>query len=63
MLEADINLFSIALVFQLLLGSTCAILIARWAWREAKQYVQARGEMQKILKRLSGECRNVSTKD
>ena len=63
MLEPGTDLFSLALAFQLLLGSTCAILIGRWAWRKAKQYVQARAEMQKILKQLSGECRNVSTKD
>jgi len=55
MLETGIGLFSLALVFQLLLGSACAILIARWAWREAKRYVHARAAIQKILRQLSRE--------
>jgi hypothetical protein len=53
MLETGTDLLSLAVRLELLIGSICAVLIGRWAWREAKQYVHARAKMQKILRQLS----------
>jgi hypothetical protein len=49
--EPATNFFPFTLGLELAAGLTCAILIGRWGWREAKQYLRARAAIQKILAR------------
>jgi len=43
--------FSVTVVLGLMIGLICAILIARWGWREVRQYVHARETIRRLSRR------------